>query len=149
MSRDRTATTFAISGIRKERAYLSGEIQAAEAALAEKRMQLAALDTVLRLLGSGMSPDMIPAIRPVARGKYFSVGDQTRLCLEAIRDAGRPITAREASVYAMTVNGLDVDNDKLRNRLSKQARSTLYRLLARGVVRKVGDLADVRWELAA
>ena len=141
--------TFAIAALRRKRAHLAGEIEAAQKALTAKRDTLATLDAVILLFEPEGRPDLIPAIRPVSRRcMWFKRGEQPRLCLSALREAGKPIQAQDVVTRVLAAKGLDVDA-RVRKKIAENVRTTLTRMEAKGVVRKVVQWPDVWWELAS
>ena len=60
--------TYAILGLRRKRAHLAGEIEAAEQQIAKQRASLANLDAVILLFDASGDPALIPSIRPKTRG---------------------------------------------------------------------------------
>ena len=57
--------TFALSALRRKRAYLAGEIEAVERQIAAKRGALAQLDaTILLIQSEPPIPDLIGSFRP-------------------------------------------------------------------------------------
>jgi hypothetical protein len=139
---------FAICGLRRKRAYLAGEIEAAERDLARKRQALANIDAVILLFEPESHPDLIPARRATKRGLFFRHGEQQRLCLAALREANAPLPARRVAEYAMQVKELPIDNGRVRERIIHQVRVALTRLEEKGKVRRIVSQPDTWWELA-
>ncbi len=81
MGSRRASTRFVISGLRRERAYLAGEIDAAERNLARLRATPHNLEMTLLLFDAESDPAGIQTILAVERGKYFRHGEQTCLIL--------------------------------------------------------------------
>jgi hypothetical protein len=143
------ADTFVISGLRRKRAHLAGEIDAAQRTLAKQREALATLDAVIRLFEPASNPELIPAIRPVQqRCPYFRRGEQTRLCAEALREAGTPRPLAEIAAYAMAAKGLEGVEARVQARITEHIRQTLGRMEGKGTVRRIVRWPDVWWELA-
>jgi hypothetical protein len=140
--------TYAISALKRKRAHLAGEIEAAEKAIAKQREQLAALDNTLRLFHPDADPSHITSIRPTWRGVWFRHGERHRLCLEALRDAGKPLTTMEVAAYLMKAKHLDAEDGKLRTTMWEGAWLTLTRLVAKGIARRIVVKPDSWWELA-
>jgi len=141
------ADTFAIYALRRKRARLAGEILAAQNAVARQREKLATLDAVIRMFEPESNPDLIAAIRPVGRRcLYFRRGEQMRLCLAALREAGKPTSCRAVAEYAMGAKGLSPELPA-REVITEHIRSTLYRLERKGIVRKLVDWPETWWEL--
>jgi hypothetical protein len=139
--------SFAIYALHRKRGRLAGEIDAAQRALAKKREALATLDVVIRMFEPQSNPDLIPAIRPSSRRcVYFRHGEQTRLCVSALREAGKPVTARYVAEYAMAAKGLEPE-PRIREQIIENVRQTLARIAAKGLARKLVDWPETWWEL--
>ena len=139
--------TYAISGLRRKRARLAGEIAQAERQLADKYIALGNLDAVIRLFQPATNPELIPGIRPTRRGLFFRHGEQIRLCVEALREAGRPMSARQVAEYALLAKGLPTGNAPILRSVSTHMRVALGRLEARGVVVRIISAPDIWWTL--
>jgi hypothetical protein len=59
-----------------------------------------ALDATIRLFAPATNRELISAIRPTQRGRFFRQGKQMRLCLTTLREAGGPMSARQVAEYA-------------------------------------------------
>jgi hypothetical protein len=112
--------TYAISALRRKRAHLAGEIEAAERALAQKRATLTSLDAALLRFDTERDPTLIGAIKPTMRGSYFRHSEQLRLCMAALREAKRPLSVRYLTEHTMRAVGLDSGEEPLRTRISDQ-----------------------------
>jgi hypothetical protein len=141
--------TYAIIALRRERADLAGEIAQAERQLADKYKTLATLDATIQLFAPTTNPELIPAIRPHRRGLFFRQGEQMRLCLDALREAGGPMSARQVAEHAMRAKGLPAGNAAIVGSVAVQVRVALGRLEARGLVVKIISAPDAWWGLAA
>ncbi|MGH7041891.1 MAG: hypothetical protein ACREFY_07145 [Acetobacteraceae bacterium] len=135
-------------GLRRKRARIAGEIEATERKLTPLREALAQVDAVLRLFAPASNPELIPAIRPAARCLFFRHGEQMRLCVVALREAGGPARARQIAEYAMLAKGLPADNAAVRTAITVQVRIALGRLEKRGKVRRILNAPETWWELA-
>jgi hypothetical protein len=138
--------TFVISGLRKKRARIAGEIESHERRIAPLRETLAQLDAALLIFQPGADPDLIRSIMPMRRCLQFRHGEQRRLCLAALRKG--PATARQVCEHAMKAKGMDLDDAPLRRATTEQVRVALARMAARGVVRKIVLAPEVWWEVA-
>ena len=139
--------TYAIMALRRKRAYLAGEIEAAERTTSKQRETLATLDATIRLFEPTSNPELIAAIRPTSRGTLFRHGEQMRLCLDALREADGPISARAITLHAMEAKGLPTDNPRIVTAVTQQARVALHRLEAKGIARRIICEPDTWWEL--
>jgi hypothetical protein len=140
--------TYAILALRRRRAYLVGEIAQAERQLADKHRALKNLDATIQLFEPTTNPELIQAIRPTRRGLFLRQGEQMRLCRDALREAGGPLSARQVAEYAMRANGLPVGNAPILASIAVQVRVALGRLEARGLVVKIISAPDAWWALA-
>jgi hypothetical protein len=125
---------------------LAGEIAQGERQLAERRKVLATLDATIQLFAPATNPELIRAIRPTRRGLFFRQGEQMRLCLAALREAGQPLSARQVAEYAMRAKGLPTDNAPTFS-IAVQLRAALARLAAKGMVVKIICQPNARWAL--
>jgi hypothetical protein len=103
---------------------------------------------VIRLFEPTSNPELIPSIRPSRHNLFFRHGEQMRLCLDALREKGGLMQARNVAEYAMLMKGLPVDDKEVRTAITEQVRWGLSRLEKRGLVRRVILAPDVWWELA-
>ena len=62
--------------------------------------------SVLRLFTPDTDPDMIAPIRPSTRGLFFQYRELGRLCLDALRLAGKPMTLDQIASHVMLAKGL-------------------------------------------
>jgi hypothetical protein len=79
---------------------------------------------------------------------FFRHGEQMRLCLAALREAGGPISARQVAEYAMRAKGLPTDNAPILASIAVQMRVALGRLEDKGMVVKIMSAPDAWWALA-
>jgi len=139
--------TYAISALRDRRARLAGEIEAAERRTAKLRQDMANIDATLRLFHPDADPSHITPIRPKWRGVYFRNGERTRLCLEALRDAGGPLRQGGIAEYVMRAKGMDPADKPLRAVIVNNVGVSLARLAKLGTVRRVIVAPDTWWEV--
>jgi hypothetical protein len=140
--------SFVIYGLRRKRARLAGEIQAAQTALGKKRETLATLDAVIRMFEPTTNPDLIAPIRPCSRRcLYFRHGEQMRLAISALREAGKPVSCREVAEYAMAAKGLDPE-PRIKAQITEGIRIALVSAAKKGLARKIVEWPETWWELA-
>jgi hypothetical protein len=141
--------THAIAGLRRKRAYLMGEIEQAKRGIAKLRDQLAAVGATLRLFHPEADPNHIAPIRPFkANNVWFRRGEQTRLTLEALREAGKPLPLPAIADYVMRAKGVPREDWEVWVRGRNHVRIALRRLAERGQVRKIIEEPDTWWQLA-
>lgn len=138
--------TFVLSGLRAKRARIAGEIIQAQEIVSRRTKELMAIDAVLHLFSPDTDPDMIAPIRPTTRGLFFQYKELGRLCLDALRIAGKPVTLDRITSHVMLVKGLPEDTH-LRKHITDSARQSLMRQAQKGRVRQILDEPDTWWEL--
>jgi hypothetical protein len=109
-----------ITGLRRKRGHLAGEIKVAERAIGRQRALLANLDATLLLFDTTDDPSLIPAVRPVQRGNIFRHGEPARLALRALRNAGRAMSVKDVTECVAAGRGLDPRDCPLRLILERQ-----------------------------
>jgi hypothetical protein len=137
---------FTISGLRRKRARIAGEIIQAQEIVARRTTELLAIDTVLRIFSPDCDPDMIAPIWAASHGLFFQYKELGRLCLDALRIAGKPATLDQIVKHVMLAKGLP-DDRHLRKHVMDSARQSLLRQAQKGRVRRIMDEPDQWWEL--
>ena len=139
---------YVMLGLRDKRARIAGEIEKAERILARQRDDLARLDAVIRLFEPESNPELIPPIRPVSRRSFFfRHGEQQRLCLDALREQAAPMRCRTVAERVMLAKGLPTDKEAIVQSVALQVRVALFRLEAKGLVRRIVKAPETWWEL--
>ncbi len=81
-----------------------------------------------------------------ARSRYFTSGELSRRCQDALRLAGGAwITAEDIAVQAMREKALDPADGELRKDFTRRLLWTLNRFVVRGAVAKEGWGTAARW----
>jgi hypothetical protein len=136
-----------IAGLLSKRASIEREIAELERDIRRRRSEVMQIDATILLF----APNLTRAKRDVTRfqrSAHFMVGELTRRCNTAFRDAdGKPVTADEIAVQAMRDKGLDMGDGALRQDITRRFMWTLTRMLKTGVVVKQGWGADARWAM--
>ena len=139
--------TFVISGLRRKRARIAGEIEAAERRIEPLREALASVDATLALMHPGADPALIQSIRPRLVCQNFGHGERVRLVLSALREAKGPMACPAIAATVMRAKRMEMEDAKFRRAITEQIRFALRHLARRGIVRKVVKEPDVWWEL--
>jgi hypothetical protein len=138
--------TYAISGLQRKRARMAGEIIQAQEVVARRTKELLALDAVIRMFSPDCDPEMIAPIRPTSHGLFFQYKELGRLCLDALRTDGKPMTLDQIAAYVILAKGLPEDKH-LRRHVMDTARQSLMRQAQKGLVRRILEAPDTWWEL--
>ncbi|MGA8611097.1 MAG: hypothetical protein WB760_05175 [Xanthobacteraceae bacterium] len=119
--------TYVISGLRRKRAELSGELIAAEKRVMQLRSGIDSLDGAIRLFDPAAEPHKI---RPVLRREKSGLiprGQCSRAVLDMLRRADGPMAAREIADQLAVDYRMDASNAGAMNALVAKVRNTLAR----------------------
>lgn len=119
--------TFVISGLRKKRAELSGELIAAEKRVSQLRADLDCLDGAIRLFDPAAEPRKICPVQTRLVSGPISRGQCSRAILDMLRRAGQPMTAREIASRLAADYRIDPSNKGVIDALVAKVRNTLLR----------------------
>jgi len=136
-----------VSQLIAKRAEIAGHIHDLERRLAQHRADLAHLDAAIILFDDSVAVDDIAPKRPVHRSRYFGMGELSRTCREALRDASGPISATDIAVRALTERKLDATDPRLRSDFIIRAARALGAMKKKGQVRQIGAGKGSRWTL--
>jgi multidrug resistance efflux pump len=140
-------TPQVIAALLEKRTDIRQSIAELERQVRKHKADMAQLDATIGLF----APNVVQAKREVsrfARSAHFVVGELTRRCQTALREAnGEPVTADSIALQAMREKGLNVGDGELRADMARRILWTLNRMLSRGAVRKQGNGAGAEWAL--
>jgi hypothetical protein len=123
------AETHVISALRIKRAEIDGDIRQAEKRAVQLRADLQALDHAMRIFDPTISP---ATIRPIAKRQPAAPGavrhgQFSRLVLDALRRADKPLTCRAVAECIASESGMDITSAEAMNSLVHKVRNTLLR----------------------
>ena len=131
-----------------KRAEIAGLINDLERQLARYRADLVHIDSTIALFDPTMVLDAIKPTYPMRlRSGYFAVGEVTRRCREALRDASEPVSAVDIAIRTMIDKGLDPEDRKLRSDFIIRILRALNRMLKKGKVQQIGSGVGSKWAL--
>jgi hypothetical protein len=114
-------TPEVITALLEKRSQITGAIAELERQVRKHKHDMAQLDAAIKLF----SPSVILAKREAtrfARSAHFVVGELTRRCMTALREAdGQPVTADAVALQAMREKGLDMGDGALRRKRCSEA----------------------------
>jgi hypothetical protein len=131
-----------------KRAEIAGYIHDLERRLAQHRADLAHIDAAITLFDNTVQVDAIAPKRTVHRSRYFGMGELTRCCREALRDASGPISAADIAIRALTERKLDAGDPRLRSDFILRTARALGAIKKKGQVRQIGAGKGSKWTLA-
>jgi len=141
-------TDYVLAGLTKRRAELTGEADALKTRLAQIGVDVAHLDAVIRQFDPDYDLGSIRAKRP--RGPDVARrGEMTRFVLGVLRDAAEPVPTSDIAARLMTEKGMDGQDRKLVERITKRIVTTLRHQGQKGTVRsQPGPGRMLLWEVA-
>jgi hypothetical protein len=119
--------TFVISGLRKKRAELSGELIAAEKRVLQIRADLDCLDGAIRLFDPEAEPRKIRPVQARRMSGPIPRGQCSRAVLDMLRRADQPMTVREIAAQLAADYRMDAGNKGAMDALVAKGRNTLAR----------------------
>jgi hypothetical protein len=144
--RDQTPTGnhYAMKALKDRRAALAGEIQSLKNKLEWAKKQLAHVDACLTMFQPGFDPKSAGIRRPRVRVKLYAQGDLSRMVLDALRRAGKPITCQDVTTALLAANG---HPEEARPSLSRRVHGALAYQVRCGLVVCEGTGRGTIWAL--
>ncbi len=141
-------TDHVLSGLTKRRAELTGEADTLKARLAQIGTDLGHLDAVIRQFDPDYDLGSIRPKRP--RGPDVArPGEMSRFVLGVLREATEPMPTPDIAAQFMVQRGMDGQDRKLAERITKRIVSTLRHQGQKGTVRsQPGSGRVLLWEVA-
>jgi hypothetical protein len=115
----------AIHALMHKRAELAGELKTAESVVAARTADLAHVDATLRMFDPSAKP---ASIRPRVKRPHptrFRPGEFTRAVMAVVRQAEKPLTAREIGDRVGVACGLDMSTTKDAGQVVASVRAVL------------------------
>lgn len=98
---------YALASLKNTRGTLAAEIVQLERQLRHRREALLHVDATIKIMdGGNIDLEKLPKKR-LKRVKLFRHGELNRLILDALREAGRPLTTTEIAAYVLKAGGHD------------------------------------------
>jgi len=135
---------YALAALKDRRATLSGQIADLKRRLQTAQAQLDHIDACLTIFEYEGDPAAIPNKRPKRRVKLFAQGELSRLILDALRRAGKPLGTHAIVTALLTAGG---HGESARAALTPRVRGNLAYHEGRGTVTKAGRGQAVVWAL--
>ena len=142
-----TGNSYAISALVEHRAKIAGLIQDLERELAQHRASLLHLDATLKLLDPTIKIHGIRAKHRMSdRSGYFEMGELSRRCQEAIREAGeKGVSIPDLADATLRAKGLDAGDETMRRDFIRRFHWAMGRLQRDGRIDRLGHGKGVRW----
>lgn len=137
---------YALAALKERRAIIDGELRECRRRVRYLQEALGHLDATLTLFDPDGNPKAIRPKRPYRRVNHFGAGHLSRLLLDVIRKAERPLTTQEiaGTIVAQRGYGPEAARD-----MGVRIRSSLaYLSKKRGFVMRDGMRGAARWSIA-
>jgi len=140
-------TDYVLEGLTKRRAELTGEVDTLKARLARIGVDVGHLDAVIRQFDPNYD---LGSIRPKrSRGPDVAGrGEMSRFVLGVLREATELVPTPNITARFMAQRGMDGQDRKLAERITKRIVSTLRHQAGKGTVRsQPGPGRGLLWEI--
>lgn len=135
---------YALAALKKQRAEMAGEIACLTSKITWLKSQLGHVDATLRILDPTLDPKGLPVARVRKRIKLFRQGELSRLVVDALRRAGKPIGTHQIVTALLAAGGY---GESVRPSLTPRVRGNLAYLELHGKVNKCGTARSATWNL--
>lgn len=132
------AGSIVVHGLVAKRAELTGLIEHYQAQIRRLSADVDHLDATLRLFDPGYDVSSVKPKGVRHTNPWFAQGEISRLALDALRTAAKPLSTCEIADALIARKGIAVEGTKERDRLVKSLLWTLQQLRKRGTTEIVG-----------
>lgn len=137
-----------VSALIRKRAELAGQIEHTQTVLRQLVIDLDNLDATLRLFQPDIDLEEIKP-KPLPPRHAAFKGEVSRVILDTLRRADRPMTAQELAQHVMAERGLNTADKRLVRLIGKRVGSSLRHHRAKGwVTSRESDGPHLLWEIA-
>lgn len=143
------AETHVVSALKEKRIKLATEIEAIQAQLRQRVIDLDHCEATLRLFDPDAEMAALPP-RKVAPVLYDTKGDTGRIILGTLREATRPLSTSKVCEAVMLARGLDTNDKALCRLMMRRTNANLKHWhKKRGLIRPMpGPGQELMWEIA-
>lgn len=137
-----------LSGLIAKRAELAGRVETLQREMREAVLAIDHIDAAIRMFDPDVELDDIkPRLPP--RHQAFK-GEVSRLVLNALRKAGKPLPVSELTLHVLAGRGLTADDKPFMRVLGRRVGACLRRLRKKGLVRLTrGDGQAGTWGIVS
>lgn len=139
-----------LTGLIQKRREIAGQIEAAHTQLRQRIIDLDNLDATIRLFDPDIDlEDISPKPLPPRHSAFK--GEITRIVLETLRAADKPLTAQDIAKYVMAERGLNTADKRLVKLMGKRVGACLRHWRAKGIINStIGSSAGSKlWNLTS
>lgn len=135
---------YALAALKDKRAVLSSEIIDLKRKIAARKAALEHVDATLRLLDPDADPDRIRPKRIPKHVNIFRSGELSRLLIDTLRRAGKPMATHEIVTAICEAGG---HGESARRAMGQRVRANLAYQEKRKKVVKIGTRSAATWQL--
>ena len=137
-----------LSGLIRKRQEIARALDEAQSRVRQLVLDIDALDGTIRLFAPDIDLTTVK-VRPTPRRHEAHRGDQSRLILSLLREAGEVLSHRELVIRIMTHRGMNIADKPLYETMRQRVGASLRGLRGRGtLVSSEGVGSGVRWGVA-
>ncbi len=138
-----------VSALLRKRAQIAGEVEHYNSLVRQKLIDLDALDQTIRIFRPDIDlEDVRPKPFPPRHAAYK--GEVSRVVLETLRNARKPLTTAELAAHVMASRGMNTADKKLARTMTKRVGAGLRHHRKSGAVTsKRGTGGLLVWQTAA
>ena len=141
------AEPHVVTALIKKRAELAGQIEHLQAQLRQTVVALDNVEATLRIFDPEIDLGQI-APRKVPTAHHAFRGEVSRIVLEALREATRPLSTTQLAEHVMRERGLDVNDKALCRVMSRRVGACLRNWGRQGAIRSMLGPGQVNlWEI--
>lgn len=118
------ALPHVVTALIAKRSELAGQIEHLQGEVRRATIELDHVEATLRIFKPDIDVEGITP-RPVPPAHHAFRGEVSRILLEALRKAGRPLSTTELTDLVMRERGLNVDDAKLRQTMGRRVGASL------------------------
>jgi hypothetical protein len=138
--------TYTISGLKRKRGEIAGQILIVKGQLGMLQDDLAAIDRSLGLLDPTIETRKIKVLKPTHRFKYFEAGELAKLIFDQLCKAeGKPVQVPAITEAIMDAKGLDKTHRDAVREIAARVLAQLHGLAKRGKIQRIGRRVGVSW----
>lgn len=143
-----TAQPNVLHALTKKRSEIAGQIEHNQLSLRRLIAELDHIDAAIRIFNPAIDISAIRA-KPVPPRHAAFKGEVTRLVLDSLREANRPLTSRDIAVLLMEDRGLNKGDRDLSVIMVKRICACLRVQRQKGLVRNVPLVGNLQgWEIS-
>lgn len=142
------AEPHVVTALIRKRAELAGQIEHTQTQLRQFIIDLDNLDATIRLFKPDIDLEEIRP-KPLPPRHHAFKGEVSRIVLDTLRQADKPLTTHDLAQHVMAERGLNTADKRLVQLVGKRVGACLRHHRGKGLVRSIrGKVSHLLWEIA-